>query len=77
MWYRGKWARWQSKKTLSSPPLTSTPKSQLSAEQPLKKTHTHTKHWNPPEKISYTKRHKEGTATKPVVGGDSQYNQIP
>ena len=31
--------RWQSTRTLSSPPLTSTPKSQLTAEQPLiKKT---------------------------------------
>ena len=28
------WLRWQSKKTLSSSPLTGTPKSELFAEQP-------------------------------------------
>ena len=43
-WITGEWPRWQSRKTLSSPPLTSTPKSQLSAEQPLmKKTGTYQK----------------------------------
>ena len=35
------WLRWQNRKTLSSPPLTNAPKSQLSAEQPsVNKTKT-------------------------------------
>ena len=48
--------RQQSWRTLSSPPLTSTPKSQLIAKQLLIKTD-----WNLPTKIFYSQRHKEGT----------------
>ena len=46
-------ARWLNRKTLSSPPLTSTPKPQVPAEQPsLKKTETY-------QKISTTKDKKK------------------
>ena len=65
MWYRGKWARWQSKKTLSSPPLTSTPKSQLSAEQPLKKN-AHTQN---------TGTHQKRSPTPKDIKKEPQQNQ--
>ena len=44
------WPRWQGRKTVSSPPLTGTPKSQLSPEQPIDE-----KDWNLSKRFSTTK----------------------
>ena len=70
-WF-GEETRWQSRRTLSSPPLTSTPKSQLTAEQPLiKKTGTY------PKKRHYTSKDIKKKPNKMVGGMHSPYNQIP
>ena len=55
--FRERETRWQSRGTLSSSPLMSTPKSQLTAEQPsIIKTGLYQ------NKIVYIQRHKEETA---------------
>ena len=49
---------WTQDGRVKGPPLMSTPKSQLTAEQLLIK-----KDWNLPKKIFYIQRHKEETMT--------------